>query len=167
MQYSIVFSSRTGNTAVLAEALKDCLPEAGRVFFGPPGEEALSASLLCVGFWTDKGLCDEQTAFFLGKLHGKQVALFGTAGFGGEQGYFDSILARTKTQLPADNILLPGFMCQGKMQPAVRERYEAMLRQSPGDKRMTDMIENFDRALTHPNQADLARLREWVAALPL
>ena len=167
MQFAIVFSSQTGNTAGLAEALKGSLSQEECVYFGPPAEKALCAPLLLVGFWTDKGQCDPSTAAFLEQLHGKRVALFGTAGFGGEQGYFTSILARVGKLLPADNELLPGFMCQGRMQATVRERYDAMLRQNPGDARITGMIENFDRALTHPDAADLARLGSWAAELPL
>ena len=47
------------------------------------------------------------------------------------------------------------FMCQGKMPRAVRDRYAAM-EESP---RRTAMLENFDRALSHPDQADLDALR--------
>lgn len=49
-------------------------------------------------------------------------------------------------------------MCQGKMPPAVRARYEAM-EDSP---RRTRMLDNFDQALTHPDQEDLARLKALV-----
>ena len=49
-------------------------------------------------------------------------------------------------------------MCQGKMPQAVRDRYAAM-EDSP---RRTAMLENFDRAISHPDQQDLARLRAAV-----
>ena len=45
------------------------------------------------------------------------------------------------------------FMCQGQMPPAVRERYVKMAEQDP--KKFEPMIENFDRALGHPDAADL------------
>ena len=47
----------------------------------------------------------------------------------------------------------------------VRERYETMLEENPGDARMKAMIENFDRALSHPDEADLEGLRASVSAL--
>ena len=49
-------------------------------------------------------------------------------------------------------------MCQGKMPQAVRDRYAAM-EESP---RRTAMLENFDQALSHPDQEDLARLQAAV-----
>ena len=46
-------------------------------------------------------------------------------------------------------------MCQGKMPLAVKERYEAM----PDSPQRTAMLENFQRALSHPDAQDLAALR--------
>lgn len=57
-------------------------------------------------------------------------------------------------------------MCQGRMPMAVRERYEKML-SAPPSPRMPDprkMLENFDRALPHPDEEDLARLKAALAA---
>ena len=56
-------------------------------------------------------------------------------------------------------------MCQGKMSQSVRKRYEGMLEQNPGDERIKGMIENFDRALQHPDEADLKALREAVSKI--
>ena len=85
--------------------------------------------------------------------------LFGTAGFGGAAAYFDQILGRVKEKLGPAVQVVGTYMCQGKMPPAVRRRYEAM-EDSP---RRTAMLENFDRAVSHPDEQDLAQLR---AALP-
>ena len=49
-------------------------------------------------------------------------------------------------------------MCQGKMPQPVRDRYEAM-EESP---HRTSMLENFDRAFSHPDADDLARLKAAV-----
>ena len=48
-------------------------------------------------------------------------------------------------------------MCQGKMPMAMRERYVKM-KEDPNHKPNLDMlIENFDRALSHPDKADLEK----------
>lgn len=83
MSYAIVFSSKTGNTALLAQTLQEQLPQADCCYFGTPDAAALVADTLYVGFWTDKGKADADTLDFLQQLHGKRVFLFGTAGFGG------------------------------------------------------------------------------------
>ena len=51
----------------------------------------MEADTLYVGFWTDKGKADESSSDFLKQLRGKQVFLFGTAGFGGSEEYFNKI----------------------------------------------------------------------------
>lgn len=159
MSYAIVYSSRTGNTAQLAQAVREALPKEGCSYFGEPHAEALSADTIYVGFWTDKGTCDEQTAHFLQSLTHQKVFLFGTAGFGGAPAYFDQILGRVKANLAAGVEVMGTYMCQGKMPQAVRDRYEAM-EESP---RRTAMLANFDQALSHPDRGDLDALKQAVA----
>ena len=160
MSYSIVYSSKTGNTGLLAETIRAALPGEACVYFGPPDERALAAETVYAGFWTDKGSCDETMAAFLARLTGQKVFLFGTAGFGGAEAYFQKILEAVRTHLKEDVPVIGTFMCQGRMPQGVRARYEAM-EDSP---RRQAMLDNFDRALTHPDQDDLDRLREAVLA---
>ena len=121
MSYAIVYSSRTGNTAQLAQALREALPQEKCSYFGQPHAEALS-------------------------------------GFGGAPAYFDQILGRVKENLAPGVQVVGSYMCQGKMPQVVRDRYEAM-EDSP---RRTAMLENFDRALSHPDQQDLLALKKAV-----
>lgn len=158
MKYAVVFSSKTGNTKRLAEAIRAALGEAECIYFGPPDPKALEAPRLYVGFWTDKGTCDADSAAFLPHTAGHRVFLFGTAGFGGSDAYFSKILASVRAQLPDGAEEAGCWMCQGRMPQAVRQRYEAM-EESP---RRQAMLENFDRALSHPDTEDLRRLREIV-----
>ena len=159
MRYAIVYSSRTGNTALLARTIREALPPEDCVYFGPPDPAALEADRVYAGFWTDKGTCDEAMAAFLEGLKDQRVFLFGTAGFGGAPAYFDQILQRVRTHLDPAVQVVGTFMCQGKMPQAVRQRYAAM-EDSP---RRTAMLANFDRALSHPDEEDLAALRAAVA----
>lgn len=161
MSYAIVYSSRTGNTAMLAQAVREALPQEECCYFGEPHAQALDADTIYVGFWTDKGTCDEPTARFLHSLTGQKVFLFGTAGFGGAPAYFEQILGRVKANLAPEIQVTGTYMCQGKMPQAVRDRYEAM-EDSP---RRTAMLANFDQALSHPDQNDLDGLKRAVAPL--
>ena len=168
-KYAVVFASATGNTALLAEAIRKAEGAEGCVYFGAPSED-LSGRLdgvetIYAGFWTDKGSCSPEMEQFLSTLAGRKVFLFGTAGFGGAREYFDQILDLVASFLPADSTVAGRYMCQGKMPFSVRKRYEAMLEQNPEDKRAQGMIRNFDSALSHPDEADLGRLGDAVAQL--
>lgn len=154
MSYAIVYSSHTGNTALLAQTIRETLPQEDCVYFGAPDPSALTPETVYVGFWTDKGTCDTSIAQFLQSLTNQKVFLFGTAGFGGAAAYFEQILNRVKENLEDSTELIGTYMCQGKMPPSVRTRYEQM---EEGPRR-TAMLENFDQALSHPNAEDLANL---------
>ena len=162
MRYAIVFSSKTGNPKLLADTLHDSLPQDACSYFGAPDPAALDADTLYVGFWTDKGTADAAILEFLEQLHGKKVFLFGTAGFGGSEGYFNQILKTVQKSLDRSNTLIGSFMCQGKMPLSVRQRYEAMKKQPIHMPNLDMLIENFDKALSHPDADDLARLKQAV-----
>ena len=84
--------------------------------------------------------------------------MFGTAGFGGSAEYFEQIAHRVETLLPAGVTVLGHHLCQGRMPMTVRQRYAAM-EDSP---RRTQMLENFDAALSHPDAEDLRQLQNAV-----
>ena len=87
-QYSILFSSLTGNTKKLADAIHETLPEDGCEYFGAIKTPVPSSELLYIGFWTDKGNADNETLTLLSTLKNRRIFLFGTAGFGGSDAYF-------------------------------------------------------------------------------
>lgn len=150
MSYAVTVSSKTGNTQRLADRAREALGEKNEV------EDVASADLVLVGSWTDKGGMDPALEPQLAALSGKRVFLFGTCGFGGSQAYYDRVLDRFASALPRDAQVVGRFMCQGQMPPAVRERYVRMSAQDPA--RFEPMIENFDRALGHPDEKDLDAL---------
>lgn len=163
MKYEIVFSSRSGNTEELAMAVKEAMPAEDCLYFGGPyGERNPEAQLVFAGFWTDKGCCNEDMGQWLLGLSGKKVFLFGTAGFGGSEEYFQAILKRVGEKLDRSNTQIGTYMCQGRMQEPVLKRYQAMLEQNPGDEKLMGMIDNYHQALAHPDREDKMRLREWV-----
>lgn len=176
MKYAVVYDSPTGNTKILAEEIKSCMDRQNGstgecLYFGEPArdgvlmEKLAGADVVFAGFWTDKGDSGAKLAGFLESLHGSRVFLFGTAGFGGSEEYFSRILERVASHLSSDNTVAGRYMCQGKMPMTVRKRYESMLEKSPEDERMKAMIDNFDRALSHPDSADLEKLRSVLPAL--
>lgn len=146
MTCAIICSSKTGNTEKLAQRARDVLGDA-------IVDSVADADTVLLGSWTDKGGLDPALSDALAALDGKRVFLFGTCGFGGSQAYYDRVLDRFQSALPEGAEVVGRFMCQGQMPPAVRERYVKMAEQDPA--RFEPMIENFDRALGHPDVSDL------------
>ena len=155
MRIAIVFSSATGNTAQVAQALREACAGHETVAYGQPPQNVDRAELVFAGSWTDKGSCTAEMKAFLQDLHGKRVALFGTAGFGISELYFASLAERFKGEVPQGNQVVSTFFCTGKMPAAVRERYETQLKEKPGDGKLESMLRAFDLALSHPDKADL------------
>ena len=146
----IVYSSKTGNTQSLANGLnfkesKYCVPVENAKNLEP-------VNLLCIGFWCDKGDCDDQMKQYLSTLRNQNVFLFGTAGFGKSKEYFEMILKNVQNHLDASNYVKGTCMCQGKMPLAIRAKFES----NP------EMLKNFDEALKHPNDKDVDNLMKCV-----
>lgn len=162
MNYAVVTSSRTGNTKQLANVIQEVLRETNMIDVREEGKEVQNADILFVGFWTDKGTCSEEMKEFLNTLEGKKIFLFGTAGFGQSQTYFDQIIERVKKEIPQSNQVIGSYMCQGKMPITVRERYIKLQKEDPTNKQYEKLIQNFDTALSHPDQQDLEGIRKKV-----
>ena len=161
-RYSIIYSSRTGNTKLLAEAIRESLPADLCNHFGTDEAGAVESEKLYVGFWTDKGTADEAALALLKRLKNKKIFLFGTAGFGESEAYFQKVLDRVKESIDESNSIIGTYMCQGKMPQSVRDRYMKMKTQPEHPANIDALIENFDRALSHPDEDDLERLRKIV-----
>lgn len=58
MNYAIVLSSRTGNTEILAQKIKETLSVYESIYYGEVHGAPLHMDIVFVGFWTDKGTCD-------------------------------------------------------------------------------------------------------------
>ena len=157
--------SVTGNTRMLAEALCGHLQSDNVKILLPEQIDIDAYDMFLVGSWTDKGDCGVATASMLERLHGKEVFLFGTCGFGGSESYFDSVIHRFAAHLSADNDLIGHYICQGKLPETVLRRYEAMKAANPNCSRWDESIENFNAALQHPDANDLNKLCAEVNAV--
>lgn len=153
MKYAIVFDSKTGNTAHIAAVIRDTLKQHRCVAFGNelPKE---NVDVLFLGSWCDKGGFSEPMRKSIQQVHRQKVALFATCGFGMDAAYFRKIAEHLKEQLPADNTVIASFVCQGKLSQGVLRRYEAMLEKKETHALAEQMIQNYEMARTHPNEAD-------------
>lgn len=161
MDIAIIYASQTGNTKMLANAIKEELDDDKIVYFGKSTLEIPTADLYFVGSWTDKGQPNEDIINVLKSIKHKKIAYFGTAGFGGSQEYYHALFEKVKKYIDDSNCLLGAFYCQGKMPMQVKERYTKMLALHPDDERIKMSLQNFEEAIEHPNADDIKRVKEW------
>ena len=160
MKIAIIYDSITGNTKKIAEAIKaEC--EDKDILFGDMQTNINEAELIFIGTWTDKGNCSEKVKEKLASIQNKKIAIFGTAGFGGSEEYFHTLYQRVKEFVPKTNEILGYFYCQGKMPLSVKDRYVKMITEHPEDKRLQVSLENFEEALSHPDQKDVENAKKF------
>lgn len=162
MKLAITYSTRTNNTKKLADVIHSVLKDNNIIYFGPIDDKALEADRIFLGFWTDHGICDEKTRNFIKKLDKQEVVLFGTAGLGSSNTYFDKIIQNTRKLFPEKAKFIASFMCQGKMPLQLKERYLELKKLPEEIPNLDKLIKNFDEALNHPSDNDLRSLGTWL-----
>ena len=163
-KYAIMYSKDGGNTRLLADTVKECFNKP--YYFGLLNEDIINeVDLIFLGYWTDKGTCDPKTISFISKLEGKKVFTFGSAGFGSGD-YFTNIINNVN-KLLVNNEVIGSFMCQGKMPIKVKERYLKQKEDKVFIPNLDLLIENFDKALSHPDTTDLEALKTKLISLNL
>ena len=163
MKTQVLYMSRTGNTEKIAQAIFSAIPGKNKDIARFAGQTDYDmGDIYFIGFWTDRGSASVEVLDYLGSLQGKKIALFGTCGMGESIEYYRKIEERIKVFIEDGNQYLGCFLCQGKMPMSVRQRYENMKKQPLHLPNLDAMIENFDKALSHPDADDLERLKQAV-----
>ena len=130
MKTIVLYSSKTGNTKKVAEAIASVLPQGTPCLDLSRSLPADLATYDCVflGFWVDKGTADAAAQKVLPRLHNPHVALFATLGANPHSDHARKSLENGAALLPEGVELLDCFICQGKVDPQL---IEAMYKRFP------------------------------------
>jgi len=161
MSTRIIYTSRTGNTKMLAQRIFETVEDDDKNIY--PVEEwqhDTDADTYFVGFWNNRGTCSLEICDLLDELDGRRVALFGTCGMPDSHDYYQTVEDAVKVWLPDHVDYLGCFLCQGKMPMSTRRKFEEM-RNEDNAKEIDACIRNFDAALLHPDEEDLGRAAEF------
>lgn len=167
MTEAIIYDSLSGNTESLAKEIKSIKKNAYYEKINDKLiEELPEYDIYYIGSPIIKGICTDKIKRLLQKIENKKIFLFITTGYKGED-YYESLTRRILEIIPKSNQILGTFLCQGKMQDAVKERYIKLIQEHPEDKNLKVSIENFEQAKTHPDQKDKKDLIEKIQELSL
>lgn len=162
MKTLVTYSSLTGNTKKVAEAVASAIPgsELHPIDQSP---DPSGYDLILAGFWVDRGEADRKTKEFLGKLQGKAVGFFFTLGAYPDSAHADDV-ARVTGELieRGQNEPMGSFRCQGKVDPALLGRMKKSLPPDHPHARMTEERKaRLTEAAKHPNDKDLEGARAF------
>ncbi len=149
MKALVVYSSKTGNTRMIAEAIYEILDTDKEIYPVEVAPEPDDYDFIAVGFWVNRGQPDYRAKTYMEKIKNKKVGIFGTLSAYPTSKHARLALASARKMLNGNEILTE-FICQGKLDPAVLERM-------PKDKthEMNSYRKKmFEEAQKHPNETD-------------
>jgi flavodoxin I len=154
MKSLIAYSSKSGNTKKLAEAVRDTLP--GEKTFAAIEENPASTGydLVCVGFWFQAGKPDPQSSKFLSACGPGKVFLFATHGATTYSKHAENGMNEAK-KLASGTEVVGTFHCQGEVSPQLLEKAQSM---DPPPPWITDA----PLAAGHPDMQDIALLQKEI-----
>ena len=161
-KWLIVYSSNTGNTKQVAEAMYEALgSENALIQDVKENPDLTDFDVLVCGFWVTRGGPDLNSREFLTKVEDKQVVLFQTLGADPAGEHAVTSLAKAAYLVGDGCNILGTFSCRGKINPRLLEKRKTL----PPDNPHSYSEENEKRwaaAATHPNDEDLNFARSFI-----
>ncbi len=134
MKSIILYSSLTGNTKSVAEAMASVMPEGTPCVPVKDAPENLADyDTVFVGFWVDRGTANKEAAKLIETLKNPNVVFFATLGMYADSDHARESIEKASELLPNKEALVDGFVCQGKIDPKV---IEMMYKMFPLDQHM-------------------------------
>lgn len=161
MKVCIIYSSCTGNTRKVAEAMAETSGVPCFAVRNAPAPDDFD--LLALGFWVRKGQPDARAQRYMERVRGKHVFFFGTLGAWPDSDHARRCLAATHALIEAGgNTVVDGFLCQGRVNPQVI----AASQRKGGHPMSAQRLARLREAERHPDAADLAAARlHWQRSL--
>jgi len=163
MKTLLIYSSKTGNTKKVAEAIGEAL----EVIPVPVEENPNPADydLIVAGYWVDRGTADGKMKSYLAKISGKKVALFATLGAEPDSEHADKCLDNGAALLGEGSEVVGRFICQGKVSEEMVDMMKKMFPAGHPHAMTPERLARIDKAASHPNAADLAAAKDYFGNL--
>lgn len=159
----LVYSSRTGNTKKVGEAIAEVFQNID-IFPVAQAPSPEDYDFILVGFWVNRGTADDEAKAYMARLKNKKVALFATLGAYPDSQHAVDSMERAGALLDASNQLKGTFICQGKVDGRLLEKFRELPTGHP--HAVTPEREARHReAAKHPDSIDLERAQKTFAAI--
>ena len=155
MKSLVVYSSQSGHTKKLAEAVYGALPEEKEVAPIEKAPDPQEYDFVAVGFWLKGGNPDPKAGEYLKKMAGVNLFLFATHGAAAGSDHAKKAM-ETAAALAEGAKIVGTFDCQGEVNAGLLEKVKA--RPNP-----PAWIGDADTAIGHPDEADLNAIKEKIA----
>lgn len=163
-KWCVIYSSLTGNTKRVAEAMAE---EAEADLFSV--DEApldLSAyAVVALGYWLRRGAPDPKMLAFLPRIEEIDVVLFQTHGTDPGSEHAVTAFARAGYALGKGCYIAGTFACQGRIHPKIVEKRkeEAAADDDPHAGKKAQA--RWQRAASHPDEEDLQKARAFMRVM--
>lgn len=164
MKMAVVYSSRTGNTKMVAEAIHSIMPQETAIFAVENAPDPSEFSFLALGFWVDKGQPDKAMEDYMSKIKGASLGLFGTLGAWPDSDHARDSMEKAKSMV-ADNTVLGTFICQGKVDPKLLAAMAKMREAQQAHPMTPERAARIEEAKKHPNQDDCEAAKKVFAGI--
>jgi flavodoxin I len=156
----IVYSSQSGNTKKLAEAIYDTLADAKSIYPVAEAPETDGYDFIAVGFWLLGGKPDTAAADYLAKMpkrNGSKLFLFATHGAQAQSDHVKNAFEQAKSLVPGAEIL-GTYSCQGQLSEKIIEKLKTKPVPPP-------WYAGPSTGLGHPDDRDLEALKDMIKKL--
>ena len=150
MKILVTYSSRTGNTKKVAEAIHKVMPAGTDLAPIESAPDPDNYDLILLGFWVDRGTVDELAQSYMAKVTDKRVGLFATLGEYPDSAHARQSMENARELISPPNELVESFICQGRIDPALTERFRKLGHMTPERRKL------HRDAAAHPNEDDFA-----------
>ncbi len=161
MSSLVVFSTSTGNTKKIADAIFSALKDTDKKIVAVNEINTVNIDefdKIIVGGWIDKGEIDENAKKFILQLKNKKLGLFVTMGGNPETDRADSCIQEIRDLLEkSGNIVEKTFISQGAIDPKLINKFREMTAQGiAGHFAATPEREaRWAKAAKHPDEKDI------------
>lgn len=168
MKTLVIYSSKTGNTKMVAEAIASAIDGATLLAIeqAPSPEECASYDMVAIGYWVDKGLPDAKCLGLIKSLNGCNITLFGTLGAYPDSDHAKECMQKSEAMLNEDgriNANYGSFICQGKVDPRILEMMQKMA--SAAHPMTEERKARIEEAKKHPNEQDCAKAKAFMQSV--